>query len=264
MRAICACVAVAALAGMAVAEEVELVPVKIQYPKSLFGDNGPKLLKDIRESKTEPKEEQYPKVSLLKIGLPKPAQWPGSPGDLTDVVKNLDPHPYNAPRPPIIVPQGCGQLLSGGCKVTSSDLFPCVGDLPFVTDGRKEEASDENVRLVLNDGLQWVQIDLGEQKEIYAVCLWHSFSPRVRVYHDVVVQVSGDPDFMEEVVTIFNNDHDNSAKLGAGKDFEYVETHEGRPIAVEGVKGRYVRCYSNGNIRDKSNTYVQVEVFGRK
>ena len=198
----------------------------------------------------------------VKIEQPQPARWPGSPGETK--TKNLEPPRDGKPYPQILVPAGCGQLLSRGCKVTSSDTSPVVGDLSFVTDGRKEEATDENVRLVLNDGLQWVQIDLGAQQEIHAVCLWHSFSPRIRVYYDVIVQVSDDPDFMEEVTTLFNNDHDNSSGLGEGKDFEYIETHEGRPIAVDGVKGRYVRCYSNGNIRDKSNAYVQVEVFGRK
>ena len=202
-------------------------------------------------------------MAPVRIALPAPAKWPGSLGEIKEA-KNLEPPRDGKPRPQILAPQGCGELLSGGCRVTSSDAAPVTGDLSFVTDGKKEEAADENVRLVLRGGPQWVQIDLGASKEIHAVCLWHSFSPRIRVYHDVVVQVSDDPDFMEGVVTLFNNDHDNSSGLGAGKDFEYVETHEGRPIAAGGVKGRYVRCHSNGNIRDASNAYVQVEVFGRK
>jgi len=212
----------------------------------------------VNAAPAEPKGELVP----IKIDLPQPARWPGSPGEIKEV-PNLEPSRDGKPYPQIFAPEGCGRLLSKGCKVTSSDLSPVVGDLAFVTDGRKEEAADENVRLVLHDRLQWIQIDLGAQREIHAVCLWHSFSPRIRVYFDVIVQVSDDPDFMEEVATLFNNDHDNSAKLGAGKDFEYIETHEGRPIAANGVKGRYVRCYSNGNIRDASNAYVQVEVFGR-
>ena len=209
------------------------------------------------ESRCETDTERVP----IKIETPSPARWPGGTDGTTS--PNLEPDRDGKPRPPILVPKGCDQLLSKGCKVTSSSS-PVVGDLSFVTDGRKEEARDENVRVLLNPGLQWIQIDLGAQKEIHAVCLWHSFSPRIRVYHDVLVQVSDDPDFMDEVVTVFNNDHDNSAKFGAGKDFEYIETHEGRPVAAHGVKARYVRCYSNGNIRDKSNAYVQVEVYGRR
>jgi len=238
------------------AEEVDVVPIQIEVPKPQFGRG----LRTFGEAeKDAPKTEQR---VFIKIGLPQPAQWPGSPEGT--VSPNLEALPYDQPRPLIIVPKGCGQLLSQGCKVTSSDPRPAVGDLSFITDGRKEEAVDEHVRLVLNDGLQWVQIDLGAPKEIHAVCLWHSFSPRIRVYHDVIVQVSDDPDFMDGIETVFNNDHDNSAKLGAGKDFEYIETHRGRPVPVNAVKGRYVRCYSNGNIRDGSNAYVQVEVFGRK
>ena len=52
-------------------------------------------------------------------------------------------------------------------------------------------------------------------------------------------QISDDPDFHGEIVTVFNNDHDNSAKLGAGKDREYFESHLGRPIPVNAVNGRY-------------------------
>ena len=199
----------------------------------------------------------------VKTAFPTPARWPSSAVD-TGSARNMEPPRDGKSYPQILVPAGCGRLLSKGCKVSSSDISPVVGDVSFVTDGEKEEAVKDDVRLVLRDGLQWVQIDLGAQREIHAVWLWHSFSPRIRVYFDVIVQVSDDPDFMDGVVTLFNNDHDNSARLGTGKDFEYVETHEGRPIPADGVKGRYVRCYSNGNIRDASNAYVQVEVFGRK
>jgi len=198
----------------------------------------------------------------VKIERPSPAKWPGGTDGTTS--PNLELDRGGKPYPQILVPKGCDQLLSRNCRVTSSDPAPPTGDLSFVTDGKKDEAVDENVRLLLNPGLQWIQIDLGAKKEIHAVCLWHSFSPRIRVYHDVIVQISDDPDFMDEVVTVFNNDHDNSAKLGTGKDFEYIETHEGRPIPASGAKGRYVRCYSNGNIRDKSNAYVEVEVYGRR
>ena len=61
-----------------------------------------------------------------------------------------------------------------------------------------------------------------------------------------------------------NNDHDNSSKLGEGKDKEYIETYEGRPFAVNGVKGRYVRFTSRGNTSNGMNHYTEVEVYGRK
>ena len=83
------------------------------------------------------------------------------------------------------------------------------------------------------------------------------------VFHDVVVQVSNDPDFIEGVTTLFNNDQDNSAGLGIGKDREYFETSEGKLIDAKGVKARYVRLYSRGSTyNDPLNRYTEVEVFG--
>ena len=49
------------------------------------------------------------------------------------------------------------------------------------------------------------------------------------------------------VTTIFNNDFHNELGLGAGKDLNYIETYQGKLIDAKGVKGRYVRLYSNGN-----------------
>jgi hypothetical protein len=83
-----------------------------------------------------------------------------------------------------------------------------------------------------------------------------------RVYHDVVVRVADDPDFIENVRTVFNNDHDNSSGLGVGNDKEYWETYEGKLIDAQGVVARYVRLYSKGNTADDQNHYTEVEVYG--
>jgi hypothetical protein len=77
-----------------------------------------------------------------------------------------------------------------------------------------------------------------------------------------VVQVSDDPAFARNVVTVFNNDGDNSAKLGRGGDRPYVETQFGRIFDGKGATGRYVRLYSNGNTSDELNHYCEVEVYG--
>ena len=45
------------------------------------------------------------------------------------------------------------------------------------------------------------------------------------------------------------------------KDYEYIETYEGRLIDAKGVKGRYVRLYSNGNTSSDMNHYIEVEVY---
>ena len=55
----------------------------------------------------------------------------------------------------------------------------------------------------------------------------------------------------------------NELGLGAGKDLNYIETYQGKLIDAKGVKGRYVRLYSNGNTTNKLNHYIEVEVWGK-
>lgn len=161
----------------------------------------------------------------------------------------------------LLVPAGTTNLAEGAL-VTSSDNEPLLGSLDLITDGDK--AGDEGCFVELGPEKQWVQIDLGESADISAVWVWH-FHAQARAYHDVVVQVSDDPDFIEGVTTLYNNDDDNSSGLGAGKDFAYIETNQGRLMpAKDGTRGRYVRLYSAGNTSNKLNHYVEVEVYGRK
>jgi hypothetical protein len=65
------------------------------------------------------------------------------------------------------------------------------------------------------------------------------------------------------VRTVFNNDHDNTAGLGIGKDLNYVETAEGKLVDARGVEARYVRLSSNGSTASPANHYVEVEVYGK-
>jgi hypothetical protein len=103
---------------------------------------------------------------------------------------------------------------------------------------------------------------LGKDANIYAVIVWH-FHSQQRVYRDVAVQISDDPAFQKDVTTIFNDDAGNQLGLGAGKDLAYIETYQGKLIDAKGVKGRYVRLYSNGNTTNKLNHYIEVEVWGK-
>ena len=57
-------------------------------------------------------------------------------------------------------------------------------------------------------------------------------------------------DFITNVHTVFNNDHDNSSGLGLGEYKEYWENYEGKLFAAQGVTGRYVRLYSDGSTDD--------------
>ena len=193
----------------------------------------------------------------LKIKTPAPC-FTGTPKDIRS--PNLEPSRGGKPRDPIEVPVGCDKLLSRDCPVTSSDKEPIIGELSFITDGDKEHDAATYVELAPR--LQWVQIDLGKEHEIYAACVWH-YHGEARVYRDVICQISNDKDFVDGVVTVFNNDHDNTAKLGAGKDKEYIEDAQGRPFAIPGVKGRYVRFYSNGNTSNEMNHYTEIEVYGK-
>ena len=80
----------------------------------------------------------------------------------------------------------------------------------------------------------------------------------------MVVQAADDPDFITNVRTLFNNDDDNSAGLGLGKDMHYTETNEGKLIdTMPGVRAQYVRLYSNGNTSNDLNHYIEAGVYGK-
>ena len=185
----------------------------------------------------------------LQTKLPTPL-FVGTPVPIK--VPNLEP-PHKGKRPDFMVPVGTTNLALGK-KVTASDSEPVVGTLDLITDGDK--AGDEGSWVELAPGKQWVQIDLEKEANIYAVLVWHYHS-QARVYRDVVVQVSDDPTFTKDVTTIFDD------TVGTGKDKAYIETYEGKLIDAKGVKGRYVRLYSNGNTTNKLNHYIEVEVFGK-
>jgi hypothetical protein len=195
------------------------------------------------------------KLVPLKTDLPKPL-FVGTPVPVN--MPNLE-HPRQGPRPDFMVPEGTTNLAKGA-PVTSSDSQPTTGDLSQITDGTKD--GDEGNYVELDKGKQWVQIDLGKSANIYAILVWHYHS-QARVYKDVVVQVSDDPDFIDKVQTVYNSDSTNAIGLGTGTDPAYIETYEGRLIDAKGVKGRYVRLYSNGNTTNENNHYIEVEVWGK-
>ena len=197
---------------------------------------------------------QAPDKEELKLQLPKP-MFIGTPTNIKS--PNLEVI-TGRPRGPFMVPTGT-KLLSLKRPVQSSDRQPVIGELEMLTDGEKEGGDGYFVEL--GPGRQWVQIDLGASYALHAILAWHYHS-QARVYRDVVVQVSDDKDFVKGVVTVFNNDHDNTSGLGVGKDKEYIEVAEGRLFDPKGAKGRYVRLYSNGNTANDLNHYVEIEVYG--
>jgi len=191
----------------------------------------------------------------LEIKLPKP-MFIGTPQDQR--VPNQE-KPRRGPRPPFLAPAGTTNVALGR-PVSSSDPEPVIGSLDVITDGDKQVIDGSFVEL--GPSVQYVTIDLREPCEIYAIVVWHHHR-WPRVYFDVVVQVSDDRAFKTGVRTVFNNDADNSLGLGAGRDLNYTETHEGKLIDGKAVQARYVRLYSNGNTNDDLNHYIEVEVYGR-
>jgi hypothetical protein len=196
-----------------------------------------------------------PGTVLLETELP-PELIEGTPKPMN--VQGLVAAPTKAPE--FYVPEGT-VLLSAGKPVTSSDTDPIIGTLDLVTDGEKDAGEGYFVELL--DGLHWVQIDLEQSAAIHAVWIWH-FHRNKLAYHDVIVQISDDPEFKTGVTTIFNNDYDDSAGLGLGKGKEnpYVESRFGKVVDGKGTVGRFVRLYSNGSTNSEMNHYIEVEVFG--
>ena len=194
------------------------------------------------------------KLVPLQTSLPKP-QFQGTPVPFN--IPNLD---KPGKKEPVQIPEGCVNLALKK-PVTSSDQFPVIGELNMVTDGSKEGVEGSFVEL--GPGDQWVQIDLGQKSKIYALAMW-LYHAQARVYHDVIIQISDDKDFISGVKTVFNNDHDNSSGMGIGKDPAYIEGYEGRQFKIAGVEGRYVRVHTKGNTSNEMNHFTEIEVSGKK
>lgn len=195
------------------------------------------------------------KLVPIPLELPKP-MFIGTPTPMK--VDKLE-KPLGTARPPFLAPEGVTNVALDK-PVTGSDNLPVIGELEMVTDGDMEAADGSYVEL--GPFAQWVAIDLEQEYEIYAIVLWH-FHKQPRVYYDCVVQIAQDADFTKDVVTVFNNDINNSLGLGKGEDWHYVETNEGKLIDCKGVKGRYVRSYTNGNTSNDLNHWIELAVFGK-
>jgi len=232
-------------------------PDKVETAKTPDKVETPKTPDKVETAKTPDKVEIPPAGDLVEIDLelPKP-MFVGTPQDTK--VENLE-KPRDKPRAPFLAPEGTTNVAEGK-PVSSSDEEPIIGEIDMITDGDKEAADGSYVEL--GPFVQHVTIDLEAVHNIYAVVVWH-YHKQARVYFDVVVQIADDADFITNVRTIFNNDIDNSAGQGVGKDKHYTETNEGKLIDAKGVKGRYVRLYSKGNTSNDLNHYIEVAVYGK-
>jgi hypothetical protein len=201
-------------------------------------------------------------VEVEAAMIPIPIKLPaaiveGTPSNLKGI-ENLEKY-VKVDLSKFLVPAGTANVALNK-PVTGSDEDPIGGTIDQVVDGDMSGADGSWLEFGLFE--QYIVIDLGAKHEIYAVMMWHYFK-QARVYNDVVVQTSDDPDFITNVVTLFNNDIDNTHGLGSGTDKNYVEMYDGKLIDAKGVVGRYIRCYSNGSNSSELNNYVEVAVFGK-
>lgn len=193
--------------------------------------------------------------TVIKPEMPKPV-FDGVSGYRPVLPPNIIQGHYSRVQE-VVIPRRVS-LLSKGAPVTCSDPAP-LGELSLVTDGDKH--GDDGYFVDLLPGQQWVQLDLGEARELWLVWLW-MYHRAPAIYKDVIIEVASREDF-EDARIVFNNDHDDSSGMGAGKDAAWIESNWGRPIQLKGVRARYVRIYSNGRDRDDTNQWIEVEVYGR-
>ena len=190
----------------------------------------------------------------LTLDLPAP-MFVGTPENLSGV-ENLE---VEVARPTFYVPKGT-KIVSKDKPVTCSEMDPITGTLAMIVDGDKR--ANEGSVVELGPFEQWVIVDLEAEYELSAILVWH-FHQTARVYMDVVVQVSSDPEFETGVTTLFNNDTDDSLGLGAGTDMNYIDKAEGKLIDAKGTKARYVRLWSQANNQNDYSHYIEVEVHGK-
>jgi hypothetical protein len=189
----------------------------------------------------------------LTLQLPAPT-LKGTPEQLP-AGPNIEANSDKAP-PALKITKGAKNVALG--KPVTSSVKPFTGELEQITDGKKEAFDYDTVEM--KKGAQWVQVDLGESYKIEAIAVWHDHR-YIQVMHDVIVQVSDDPEFKTGVTTLFNNDTDNSAGQGVGPDREYFERHYGRVFDGKGTKARYVRDYTKGSHLSALNCRQEIEVY---
>ena len=128
--------------------------------------------------------------------------------------------PIKSGRREFYVPVGTTNLalhkpVTASCQTT-------VGNLAMITDGVKD--GDDGGWMELAAGKQWAQIDLQYSSEIHAVIIWHYYY-QSRVYLNMVVAISDDPEFKKDVKVVFNNDLENAIGFGKGIDRNYYESY---------------------------------------
>jgi hypothetical protein len=191
----------------------------------------------------------------LKPALPEPA-FVGTPKEAPPGTQDVESGKL---AKPLMIPKDAVNIAPKA-TLSTSDAKASARTLVKIVDGDKE--ARESSVVMLRKGPQYLQFDLGNTFELYAIVIWHAHDS-AKVYHGVVVQVADDAEFTKNVRTLFNNDKANADGVGAGKDREYFETNEGKTVDAKGEKARYVRLYSKGSTESALNEYTEVEIYGR-
>lgn len=149
---------------------------------------------------------------------------------------------------------GC-RLLSHGCKVTSSSP-PSRGELELITDG--DRSGEDGHGVELPGGRQWVQIDLGEVREVHSLWVWRYHRMPV-VFRGVKIELAENE--AGPWTTLWSTEPDARGKRSAPLHYE---TFSGFPfIPLTPPQARFVRLWSEGADKLPENHYVEVAVYGR-
>ncbi|MBL7106097.1 MAG: FMN-binding protein [Phycisphaerae bacterium] len=203
-------------------------------------------------------------IQDLDLGLGVDAVTRATPGypKNTNIPPNLR---EEVRRGSFMTPPGLENLALGKTVTSNMEEEPIIGEFDQITDGIKK--SDEFDYVELDPGPYWVQVDLGQVYDVFAVVVWHYYKNPV-IYNDVIVQICDNSEFTENVQTLFNNDFDNSAGQGIGEDTSYYarwwgEIADARGPDNEGTKARYVRVYTNGGAAEEETRFVEIAVYGK-
>lgn len=213
----------------------------------------------------EQSEDSSPSARKVKFSAEIPDYYSdGCNGEVSNYPVPFEKAPKETPF--LFLPENAVNLAKGKRVKCREGLTIIQGSLEMITNGDKQATEGHFVEFDFdNFTTPWVQVDLGSVCEIHGIWVWHYYGTGTigeKLYEDVVVRISSDEDFGEEVTTVFNNDFDGSSGFGIGKDKPYWETRFGKAISVDGVKGRYVRVSGTGDCKYHRFGMIELEVYG--
>lgn len=147
-------------------------------------------------------------------------------------------------------PRFSGNLALGGSITNSANISveAATPNTKLITDGDISTANFVGFTPSNNGQPGYVQVDLGSVKDVAKVIVWHYYGD-ARTYENTKTEISEDG---VNWVTIFD-----SAVSG-----KYMETASGKVTVLSPVQRvRYIRDYANGNDKNPSNHWVDIQAF---